>query len=166
MVSMCLLSVSQAQITDPEKPDLNQKNYDVDNMYWHVGVYSGLAQAVMADIKHLALSGPMDHNIADIYEDMFLDAAKRRGLKQYKEPDILVADLFPEEYVKNKTAFIVYKHDSVLEEYLALKKYKQGLVDAGRYDMAARQEIATKFGKLLSYTDERIEEYLKRRGHN
>ena len=155
-----------AQVTDPDNPDLNPTNYDVDNMYWHVGVYFGLSQAVMIDVKHLALSGPMEHDVANTYEEMFLAAAERRGLKQYKESDILVADLFPEEYVKDKTAFIVYKHDRVLADYLALKRYKQGLVDTGRYDMDARREVAVRFGKLLSYTDERIEGYLKQRGHN
>lgn len=151
-----------AQISDPENPDLNPDNYEVDNMYFHVGTYYGLSQPVASDLKLISLSGPMDQDIAKNYEKMFETVIKRRGLKQYLETDFLVTDLFPEEYTSGKAVFVVYKHDQVIEDYLALKKYKQDLVSAGKYDRSARREVASKFGKFLSYTDEQIEQNLKR----
>ena len=157
-------TIAQAQISDQNDPDLDPDNYDVDNMYFHVGVYFGLSQAVAIDLKHIAISGVMEHDIAKIYEPVFKTAIERRGLKQYLEVDFLVTDLFPEAYTENKSTFIVYKQDSILEQYLALKERKQELIDNNNYDQAARREVATGFGKLLSYTDETIEENLKKNG--
>ncbi|MBT6036421.1 MAG: hypothetical protein HOJ34_01060 [Kordiimonadaceae bacterium] len=153
-----------AQISDPENPDLNSGNYDVGNMYFHVGTYYGLSQPVATDLKQISLSGPMDQNDAKIYEEMFEAVIKRRGLKQYLETDFLVTDLFPEDYTRSKAVFIVYKRDQVIEDYLALKKYKQDLVSTGKYDRVARREVASRFGEFLSYTDEQIEINLKKNG--
>ena len=49
---------------------------------------------------------------------------------------------------------------SVKDEYLALKDEKKTLLDQNLYEGEARKEIARKMGKLLSYSDEKIETLL------
>ncbi len=159
-----LCSNAAAQISDPENPDLNPENYVVDNLCFHVGTYYGLSQPVAGDLKDIAISGPMNHEIAKTYAPMFQNVIERRGLKQYLENDFLVTDLFPQAYTHGKSVFIVYKMDSVIENYLALKQAKADLVEAGNYTGEARRQIASRFGKLLSYSDETIAQYIARNG--
>lgn len=59
---------------------------------------------------------------------------------------------------------IVAVLDYSLDAYFEVKKYKKQLIDEGDYDLAACRDVATRFGKLLSYHDERIEFFLKRSG--
>lgn len=166
VVLSCLLWIPfvSAQITDPENPDLNSKSYEPDNMYFHVGAYYGLSQPVATDLKKISLSGPIDHQVALTYEKIFKMVIERRGLKQYLETELLVTDLFPEAYTSGKTVFIVYKEDKTIEDYLALKKYKQGLVSAGKYDRNASRDVATRFAKFFSYTNERTEQNIGKNG--
>ena len=53
----------------------------------------------------------------------------------------------------------VYKRQ-VLQEYLALKEEKRKARETGAYTPEKRREIAWRYGKLLSYTDEGIERLL------
>ncbi len=166
LIFSLLCSRAAAQVSDPENPDLDPNNYQVENIYFHVGTYYGLSQPVATDLKKISISGPMDHDVAKTYEAIFKEAIERRGLKQYLENDFLVTDLFPESYTHGKSVFIVYKYDDVIEEYLALKERKKELMVAGNYSGAARHALAASFGQFLSYTDERIEEYIGRNGTN
>lgn len=144
--------------------DLDPANYSTKNMYYHVGAVSGLTETIKYDLKKIGLSAPMDKETIDTYESIFKHAIERQGAKYYREPDFLVTDMFPEERTKGKTLLVIYKHDQVLKDYLAVKEYKQKIIDEGKYDLAARREIATRFGKLLSYHDDQIEFFLKRSG--
>lgn len=158
IVCCCLLwaPLSSAQISDPNNPDLNPENYVPENMYFHAGAYYGLSQPVAADLKHISMSGPIPLEIAKTYEPIFQAMVDRRGVKQYMETDFMVTSLFPESYTNGNTVFIIYKEDSVIEDYFALKKYKQQLIDDGNYDREGRHDVAYRFGQLLSYTDENI----------
>lgn len=151
-------SVTAAQIAMPDDPDLDPSHYMPDNIYFHVGAYYGLSQPVATDLKKISLSGPTEHETAEIYEEVFKTVIERRGLKQYLETDFLVTPLFPESYTRNKSVFLVYKYDTVLEDYLALKQQRQRLIDAGNYDAAAKRDVARKFGTFFSYSAEQIEE--------
>ncbi|MCC3859897.1 hypothetical protein [Pseudemcibacter aquimaris] len=159
LFGMCVISFqySAAQDLDPE-------NYTTANIYYHVGAVSGLGETIKYDLKKIGLSAPMDKETIDTYEPIFKHAIERQGIKYYREDDFLVTDMFPEERTNGKILLIMYKDDQVLKDYMAVKAYKQKIIDDGKYDLAARREIATRFGKLLSYHDDQIEFFLKRSG--
>ena len=159
-----LFVISSAIAQESDNADLDTANYNTKNIYYHVGAVSGLSESIKYDLKKVGLSAPMTKDVIDKYEHVFKFAIERQELKYYREADFLVTDLFPHDVAKDKELFFIYKNDEVLEEYFAIKKYKQKLVDEGKLDLAARRDVATKFGKLLSYTDERIEFFLKRSG--
>lgn len=144
--------------------DLNPENYTTKNIYYHVGAVSGLGETIKYDLKKIGLSAPMDENTIDTYEPIFKHAIERQGIKYYREPDFLVTDMFPEERTKGKILLVMYKDDQVLKDYKAIKAFKENIIKDGKYDLAARREIATRFGKLLSYHDDQIEFFLKRSG--
>lgn len=149
---------------DASAQDLNPENYTTQNIYYHVGAVSGLGETIKYDLKKIGLSAPMTSEVIDSYEPIFRHAIERQGIKYYREDDFLVTDMFPEERTNGKILLVLYKHDDVLDAYFEVKKYKQALIDEGKYDLAARREVATRFGKLLSYHEEQIEFFLKRSG--
>ena len=55
-----------------------------------------------------------------------------QGVMGTLETDLIVTDLFPADIAKGKHVMLIYKTESVLEEYRALKADKAALVDAGR----------------------------------
>jgi hypothetical protein len=144
--------------------DLDPENYTTANIYYHVGAVSGLGETIKYDLKRIGLSAPMTEEVIDTYEPIFQHAIERQGIKYYREDDFLVTDMFPEERTNGKILLVLYKDTEVLEAYFDVKEYKQKLIDDGEYDLAARREVATRFGKLLSYHDEQIEFFLKRSG--
>jgi len=144
--------------------DLDPENYTTENIYYHVGAVSGLGETIKYDLKKIGLSAPMTVEVIETYEPIFRHAIERQGIKYYREDDFLVTDMFPEERTNGKILLVLYKDDEVLSAYFDVKKYKQKLIDDGKYDLAARREVATRFGKLLSYHDEQIEFFLKRSG--
>ena len=54
---------------------------------------------------------------------------------------------------------IFYQDEAALQEYLGLKAEKEKTIAAGSYD-DRRKDIAWRYGKLLSYTDEGIQRLL------
>jgi len=144
--------------------DLDPANYTTENIYYHVGAVSGLGETIKYDLKKIGLSAPMTKDVIDTYEPIFRHAIERQEIRYYREDDFLVTDLFPEERTDGKILLVLFKHDEVLQAYFEVKEYKQRLIDEGQYDLAARREVATRFGKLLSYHDAQIEFFLKRSG--
>ncbi len=164
MISILATSLSITQAQESTQPNLDLANYTTANPYFHSGAVSGLSEAIVLDKKKIGLSSVMTVETADEFEYVLKHVIERRGLKYYREDDFLVTDMFPEERTKGKVLLVIYKNDEDLEDYFAVKKYKQSIIDAGNYDLAARRDIATRFGKLLSYSDEQIEFFLKRSG--
>ena len=82
------------------------------------------------------------------------------GVKLYCEDEGFLTDLFPAALNKDRFNVIFYQEDAVLQEYLALKEEKRKARETGAYTPEKRREIAWRYGKLLSYTDEGIERLL------
>lgn len=162
VITGILLVVTVSETTVAQ--DLDPANYTTDNIYYHVGAVSGLGETIKYDLKKIGLSAPMTEDVIDTYEPIFRQAIERQGIKYYREEDFLVTDMFPEERTNGKILLVLYKDDEVLAAYFEVKKFKQKLIDEDKYDLAARREVATRFGKLLSYHDEQIEFFLKRSG--
>lgn len=77
----------------------------------------------------------------------------------YRESSLLVTDLFPADVAKGKDVLLIYQ-GGTLDEYLALKAEAAALEQAGEYTGKAREAIARRFGRMLSYPAWRINELL------
>ena len=85
---------------------------------------------------------------------------RKYGVKLYVEDEAFLTDLFPLSLNQGKYNALFYQEDSALQEYLALKGEKKAVLAQGTYGQA-RRDIAWRFGKLLSYTDEGIRRMLE-----
>ena len=114
---------------------------------------------VRLGVKTLALSEVMAPEEMD---GMLGDAAviaERNKVNMWRETDFLVTDLYPADVAEGKHVMLIYTGDT-LDKYLQLKADKAGLVGAGRYQGDAREEIARRFGRLLSYPESVIDDLL------
>ena len=139
--------------------DASDMNSQIDLRSYRLGGLSTFAEMVRVGVKTLALSAAVTPEEMD---DLVQDAeriAQEEGVKLYRETDLIVTDLFPAEVAEGKHVLLIYK-GATLDEYLALKKRKSELVDAGTYTGEARRDIARQFGRLLSYPDANIEELI------
>ena len=148
-------------------PTMAQSEYSqpVDERSYHLGIMGGFSEVVKYGVKELALSEVMSPEEMD---DMLHDAlvvAKRNGVEMWREPDLLVSDLFPADVAKGKHVLLIYKGDT-LDKYLAIKDDKAKLVAAGNYEGEARKDIARRFGRLLSYSEPAIEDLIRRNAGN
>lgn len=138
----------QAQYTQP-----------VDERSYNLGIMGGFAEVVFRGVKTLALSEVMSPAAMD---DILPDAqivADRNNVELYRETELLVTDLFPADVAIGKHVLLIYTGDT-LDRYLALKADKARLVQEGAYRGEAREDIARRFGRLLSYPDHVIDDML------
>jgi hypothetical protein len=85
--------------------------------------------------------------------------ARRNEVKIWRETDFLVTDLYPADVAKDKHVLLIYTGDT-LDEYLAIKSDKAALIAANHYEGQAREDIARRFGRLLSYPESVIDDLL------
>jgi hypothetical protein len=130
---------------------------------YYAGVTAAFAEVVAAGCKRLALSVPYDKATASLLRKPTRLAADEYGVKLLEEENLLVTRLFPEDIAAGKTVFIIAHDDWVLAEYAELKEMKKRS-DAMENPDEAENEIAWRFGRLLSYSDEKIRELLSGRG--
>ena len=71
----------------------------------------------------------------------------------------MLTDLFALHLNKDTYNIIFYKDPKDIEEYCYLKELKKQAFKDGNYSNL-RHGIAYRFGKLLSYPDDTIEEYI------
>ena len=122
----------------------------VDARSYNLGVLGGFAEVVRLGVKKLALSEVLSPaEMDDILSDAHV-VADRNGVLLYRETDLLITDLYPEDVAVGKHVLLVYTGDT-LDKYMAIKADKKVLVDAGEYEGEARRDIARRFGRLLSY---------------
>jgi hypothetical protein len=133
----------------------------VDARSYNLGIIGGFAEVVRLGVKTLALSEVMSPEVMD---DILPDAevvAARNGVLLYREPDLLVTDLYPADVALGKHVLLIYTGDT-LQRYLALKAHKAELVAGGRYNGEERTAVARRFGQLLSYPDAVIDELISK----
>jgi hypothetical protein len=134
---------------------------DIDHRSWEIGVITAFAEIVGVGVKKLALSGAMTPaEVTSLWEEATRIAGENQ-VAMYREPDLLVSDLFPADVARGREVLLIYQ-GSTLEEYMALKRKKAGLVESGAYAGKAREEIARQFGGLLSYPESGIDALLKK----
>ena len=136
----------------------------IDQRSYQLGVMGGFAEVVKLGIKQLALSEVMSPEEMDDIMDDALVVAKRNGVEMWRETDFLVTDLYPADVAEGKHVLLIYKGDT-LDQYLAVKADKAALVAVGEYEGEAREEIARRFGRLLSYPESVIDDLLERQSN-
>jgi hypothetical protein len=131
----------------------------IDHRSYQLGIMGGFAEVVKLGVKQLALSEVLSPDeMDDIMEDA-LRIARRNGVEMWRETDFLVTDLYPEDVAAGKHVLLIYTGDT-RDRYLAIKADKAKLVAAGNYTGAAREDIARRFGRLLSYPEPVIDDLL------
>lgn len=124
-----------------------------------LGTIGGFAEMVNAGVKRLALSEVLPPAEMDRLLPAARRVAERNTVELYRESDLLVTDLFPSDVAKGKEVLLIYQ-GRTKDEYLRLKSDAQELRARRAYDERAREEIARRFGRLLSYPTWRINELL------
>jgi len=131
----------------------------IDKRSYNLGIMGAFSEVVRLGVKTLALSEVMTPGDMDnVMEDAAV-IAERNKVKMWRETDFLVTDLYPADVALGKHVLLIYTGDT-LEKYLQLKADKAALVEAGAYDGEAREEIARRFGRLLSYPESVIDDLL------
>lgn len=134
----------------------------IDLFSYHLGAADCFCEMVRAGVKRLALSHPCDSKEErDGFLPEFEKLCKTYGVRLYPENEPLLTDLFPLSLNRGKYNVLFYQEDSVLQEYLSLKKEKEQACVQGRYTPEKRLGIARRYGKLLSYTEEGIARLLQ-----
>ena len=134
------------------KPDINEKSYAL-------GGIGAFAEMVNAGVKTLALSAPLTPGEMDDFISEAEEVAQRNNCKIYRESDLIITDLFPEDVARGKDVLLIYQGNT-LDAYLTLKIDQQQLISTKTYDRKAREEIARRFGRMLSYTPRKINHLL------
>lgn len=133
----------------------------IDSFSYKLGAADCFCEMVRAGVKKIALAHPCDsREERDGFLPEFRKLCEEYGVKLYCEDEGFLTDLFPAALNKDRFNVIFYQEDVVLREYLALKEEKRKARETGAYTPEKRREIAWRYGKLLSYTDEGIERLL------
>ena len=131
----------------------------IDDRSYQLGIMGGFAEVVRLGVKTLALSEVMSPEEMDDVMDDAAIIAERNKVEMWRETDFLVTDLYPADVAEGKHVLLIYTGDT-LNKYLAIKADKAALIEAGKYQGAAREEIARRFGRLLSYPEAVIDDLL------
>lgn len=136
---------------------------DMDLRSYRLGATASWSEAINVGVKELALSSPATPEEMDALIGEAEKIAARFGISVYRESELLITDLFPEDVAKDKHVLMLYRQPT-LDKYLALKQQKADLIEADEYSGKAREDIARGFGRLLSYPESVIDEKLVARG--
>jgi len=137
----------------------------IDPRSYNLGIMGGFAEVVRLGVKKLALSEVMSpEEMDDVMQDAQI-IAERNEVMIWRETDFLVTDLYPEDVALGKHVLLIYTGDT-LDEYLALKADKAALVASNQYKGQAREDIARRFGRLLSYPETVIDNLLNQQSNN
>ena len=132
----------------------------IDDRSYQLGIMGGFSEVVRLGVKTLALSEVMTPEEMDEVMDDAAVIAERNKVRMWRETDFLVTDLYPADVAEGKHVLLIYTGDT-LEKYQAIKADKAALIEAGKYAGQAREEIARRFGRLLSYPEAVIDDLLK-----
>jgi hypothetical protein len=135
----------------------------LDPYSFALGIIFAFSEVVAAGIKQLALSEPATPEAMQAILPEAMRIAERHNVKMHLEADLIQTDLFPPEAAEGMHVLLIYRGD-ILDQYLALKAEQKHLIEGRAYADEMRRRIAVKFGKLLSYSDERIKVLIAQNG--
>ncbi len=136
----------------------NTKTTDADTAYVLGGI-GAFGEMVNAGVKKLALSAPLPPAEMDNIMEEATRVAEQNQVEVFREPDLLVTDLFPAEATQGKDVLLIYQ-GTTKDEYLQLKEDARKLEATGLYKGRAREAIARRMGRLLGYPPHHINQLL------
>ena len=132
----------------------------IDPYSYHLGAADCFCEMVRAGVKRIALSHPCDSKPErDSFLPEFDRLCEKYGVRYHIEDEPFLTDLFPLSLNRGKYNVVFYQEEDALEAYLALKDEKKQAVLSGDYPVK-REEIARRYGELLSYTPAGIKRLL------
>lgn len=159
VVTLSSVNCARKESSPDESATTKPDSSVIDRRSYVLGGIGAFAEMVGAGVKKLALSAPM---IPEEMDGLIQDArriAAENGAEITREEDFLVTDLFPAEITEGKHVLLITK-GSTKQTYYDLKAEKRRLVESGAYVGVAREAIARRMGRLLSYPEERIDTLL------
>lgn len=133
----------------------------IDQYSYNCGIMDCFNEMVKAGLKRIALAHPFaSKELRSQYLPFVETITQKYHTYYYLDDEPLLTDLFPYSLNKNTYNIIFYKNKADIDEYLTLKDLKAKAIQNKEYDQY-RQEIAYRFGKLLSYSEETIQDYIK-----
>jgi catechol 2,3-dioxygenase-like lactoylglutathione lyase family enzyme len=124
-----------------------------------LGGIAAFSEMVNAGVKKMALSEPVSAAEMNTLLEEATRVAEENQVQLYREPDLLVTDLFPAAATEGKEVLLIYQ-GTTKEEYIQLKADAQKLIDAGAYTGKAREAIARRMGRLLGYPAQHVNKLL------
>ncbi|MDX2005937.1 MAG: hypothetical protein SFU83_11720 [Meiothermus sp.] len=131
----------------------------LDSDAFALGVIFAFCEMVAAGVKQLALSEPATPERMQAILPEARRMAEQFKVELYLETDLIQTDLFPAYQAGGKQVLLIYRGDA-LERYLALKRERERLSLGRGYAGEPRRRLARAWGKLLSYSDARINELM------
>lgn len=126
---------------------------------YRLGAIGAFGEAIDAGVKQLALSATLTPSAMDAFMEEAKKVADRNHVLLYREPNLLVTDLFPADVATGKEVLVIYQN-TTLKQYLQLKADRDSLIKTGRYEGKLREGIARRFGRMLSYSPQKINQLL------
>ena len=123
-----------------------------DQASYYAGIMAAFAEIVAAGVKQLALSPPYTKAEFDMMLEPTQQIAAEYGVLTEVEDDLLITALFPADVAAGKYVILLAQNEQVLAAYQALKK----LPADGALSPKSASDLAWAFGRLLSYSDDRI----------
>jgi hypothetical protein len=162
------LSISCGRSVPESKEEKGQGEYDhpVSQMIegfhllsYYAGSISTAAEFVGYGCKKLGLSATLSDEELAVLLPHAKQKADEHGIPIHVEKDLLVTELFSPTIAIGKTVILFAYNQEVLDEYFAIKAFRQKAIEEGRLE-DVEEEIAWRFGRLLSYTDDTIKRLL------
>lgn len=137
----------------------NSDHSKLDEQSYRLGAIGAFGEAVNAGVKQLALSATLTRDEMDAFLPEAEKIAAKNNVLLYREPNLIVTDLFPNDIAKDKEVLLIYQ-GTTNDQYLQLKADKEKLVAENGYIGREREEIARRFGRMLSYSPRKINQLL------
>ena len=156
ILSLFILSfiILTSSILHAKQPASSHTN-ELHKPSYNLGIIAAFSEVVGLGIKKFAFSATLTPKEADGIEAEAARIIKSDNTKIYREDVLIITKLFPKNLAKDLVVFIIYTNNDI-DEYLALKKKKKQLEKLNKYNDIAQLEIAYSLGKLLSYSDDKI----------
>jgi len=132
-------------------------NPRLDKLSFDMGVLYAFAEMVARGLKPLALGIPLKPSELDEVLPLAEEIAAEHGVKVYAETSLLDTLLFDMQG-RQVQVLILYRDPEVLEQYLELKHLEEQRSGGAEVDQVA---IARRFGHLLGYSEDEIENMLE-----
>ena len=135
----------------------------IDEFSYKVGMINCFVEMVACGVKKLAISSPLTPEEYERIKEASDKIVKGFKVKSHLEKSIIITALAPEEFTKGTWSIFYYRTDDVIESYLNLKERIEDLKKQGKYDKSAYEDISREFMRLLSYSDDVIEDKISKK---